>query len=216
MEIYRGDMFYVRNFVRVNGSEQTAERPALIVSNNAGNTHSDMCEIVYLTTKEKKPLPTHVEVMCKIPSTALCEQVFSVSQERLGEYIRTATETEMKKIDKALMISLGLNPDVTCNEDDELVNDLKKKIDIVETNNDILQMKLEGAERKLDEAHAKLEDKDRNLEELRKHNGLMQERIHEMESQPVFAPDPEEVVKLKAQVEMLERQNERLIDRLIG
>ena len=31
-----------------------------------------------------------------------------------------------------------------------------------------------------------------------------------------IAYDPEEVVKLKAQIEVLEKQNERLLDRLIG
>ena len=93
------------------------------------------------------------------------------------------------------MISLGLNPNVTCDEDDSSqIDDLK--------------MKLEGAERELDEKIKALEDEQEYSDRLYK-------ELEELKNQPVFAPDPEEVVKLKAQVEMLERQNEKILDRLI-
>lgn len=107
IDVFRGDVFYVKNF-KGTGSEQSGERPAVIVSNDIGNKHSGICEVVYLTTKKKKPLPTHVSIMCRVPSVALCEQVCTVSQERLGEFVRTCTDEEMKKIDKALAISLNL------------------------------------------------------------------------------------------------------------
>lgn len=109
MEIYRGDIFFVKKFGYKTGSEQHSGRPAVVVSNDIGNKHSNTCEIVYLTSKRKKPLPTHVDIMCKIPSVALCEQIYSVSKDRLVEYVRECTEAEMKEIDRALMISLGLD-----------------------------------------------------------------------------------------------------------
>ena len=110
MDIYKGDIFYIEKPTQYQntGSEQSAGRPAIIVSNDTGNYHSDVVEVVYLTTKEKTPLPTHVKVMCQVPSTALCEQIFTVSKERLGGYIRTCTDEEMAAIDEALMISLGI------------------------------------------------------------------------------------------------------------
>lgn len=109
MEIYRGDIFFVRKDGKTTGVEQEAGRPAVIVSNEKCNQHAHFVEIVYLTTQDKKRLPTHVEVLCKVPSTALCEQIFSVSKDRLGEYIRCCTNAEMDAIDEALMISLDLD-----------------------------------------------------------------------------------------------------------
>ena len=108
MEYLRGDIFYVHKSTPVTGSEQDAGRPAIIVSNDIGNKHSSNVEVVFLTTQEKNPLPTHVNIICKVPSVALCEQVFTVSKDRLGDLIRTCTAGEMKEIDNALMISLGL------------------------------------------------------------------------------------------------------------
>ena len=109
MEVYRGDIFFVKGHVKNTGSEQKQERPAIVVSNDMANRHSPVVEVVFLTSAEKaKPLPTHVDVVCQILSTALCEQINSISKDRLGEYIRTCTDKEMKAIDKALKISLGL------------------------------------------------------------------------------------------------------------
>lgn len=111
MEIKKGDIFYIRDDESSQGSEQESGRPAIIVSNNKCNTHSNVIEVVYLTTKEKKPLPTHVPIICKVPSTALCEQVHSVSIYRLNEFVRTVSDEEMKQINKALIISLALEDD---------------------------------------------------------------------------------------------------------
>lgn len=112
MEIKRGDIFFVEygkyqfDFP-VMGREQS--RPAIIVSNDKGNMFSSSVEIVYLTTQEKKPLPTHCNVLCRTPSTALCEQVYTVPKDRLGDFIRTCTDREMKAIDECLKVSLGLS-----------------------------------------------------------------------------------------------------------
>lgn len=54
-------------------------------------------------------MPTHVEVLCKVPSTALCENIQTVSKERLDSFIRSCTTSEMKNIDNALLCSLGLH-----------------------------------------------------------------------------------------------------------
>lgn len=106
-EVYRGDIFCIATGGYV-GSEQKAGRPGIIVSNDTANKHSPNVEVVFLTSQEKKPLPTHVEVVCKVPSTALCENIQTVAKERLGDFIRSCTTSEMKKIDNALLISLGM------------------------------------------------------------------------------------------------------------
>lgn len=106
----RGEIYYVQNNWQEVGSEQRAGRPAVIVSNNSNNYNSEVVEVVYMTTKPKNDLPTHV-VTRSTPqdSTILCEQIFSVSKQRLGEYVGKLTESEMQALDIALAISLGLD-----------------------------------------------------------------------------------------------------------
>ncbi len=107
-KIKRGDIFYISGLPYIDGHVEGGERPAIIVSNNAANRFSEVIEVVFLTTAKKKPLQTHVKVMAFEMSTALCEQVNSISKQRIDRYIKTCTEREMQAIDKALMISLGL------------------------------------------------------------------------------------------------------------
>ena len=59
--VYRGEIYYVHE-TETTGSEQYGGRPAIIVSNNVGNEHSPVVEVVYLTTQEKRQLPTHVDI----------------------------------------------------------------------------------------------------------------------------------------------------------
>lgn len=105
----RGEIYYIADGY-TTGSEQYAGRPAVIVSNDISNERSPVVEIVYLTTKPKMSMPTHVQVYClsKI-STALCEQITSVSTDRIGDYAGKCSEQEMAAIDAALCTSLGLS-----------------------------------------------------------------------------------------------------------
>ena len=108
--IRRGDIYYVRGYSDTVGSEQKGFRPAIVISNNVGNKHSKIKQVVYITTKNKNEIPTHVVInSAKYTSIAICEQIFSVSDERIEKYVGHCTEEEMKKIDKALMISIGLD-----------------------------------------------------------------------------------------------------------
>ena len=108
--IRRGDIYYVRGCLDTVGSEQKGFRPAIVISNNVGNKHSKIKQVVYITTKNKNEIPTHVVInSAKYTSIAICEQIFSVSDERIGKYIGQCTEDEMKELDKALMISIGLD-----------------------------------------------------------------------------------------------------------
>lgn len=123
VEYKRGDVYFVKMVHPTVGYELDANRPAVIVSNDIGNKNSLVVEVVFLTTQQKKPMPTHAEIRCTgIPSIALCEQVTSVSKDRLGSYFGTCSEDEMRMIDRAIRVSLGLDekpritgPD-TCHE----------------------------------------------------------------------------------------------------
>lgn len=105
---YRGELYYVEPY-QTTGSEQRAGRPAIIVSNDMNNNYSGTVEVVYLTTQPKADLPTHVTIRSTGRlSTALCEQITSVSKDRLGERIGELTGDEMQRIDIALAVSLAI------------------------------------------------------------------------------------------------------------
>lgn len=109
---FKGDIFYIYP-KNVTECEQTGGRPAIIVSNNVGNDHSPVVEVVYLTGQEKKPLPTHVKIdSANIPSVALCEQITTVSKKRIGQYINSVTQTELQEIDRAMLLSLDINSNI--------------------------------------------------------------------------------------------------------
>ena len=141
-DIKRGEMFYIsRGGASYNGSEQHADRPAVVVSNNKNNENSNVVEVVYMTTQPKTDLPTHVTIRStgRI-STVLCEQVYSVSTERVGTYIGECTDKEMENIDIALMISLQLDGNMktskkyneTIKEQQEEIDSLKKEIEMLQ------------------------------------------------------------------------------------
>lgn len=116
----RGEIYYVFTGKNdVTGSEQRAGRPAVIVSNNSNNEHSETVEVVYLTRAMKKELPTHVLIhSASFASIVLCEQVTTVSKERIGDLNGECTTEEMERIDIAIQISLGLKPQNAMSEND--------------------------------------------------------------------------------------------------
>ena len=119
MEIRRGDVYYVASTrdYQEYGSEQRSGRPAIIVSNDKNNEFSPVVEVVYLTTRPKNRLPTHIDIRATgKPSIAICEQITSVSVERLGDYIGTLSDLELEMLNAALEISLDLKSGVANGE----------------------------------------------------------------------------------------------------
>ena len=57
--VHRGEIYHIHE-IEVTGHEQHSDRPAIVVSNDVGNEHSPVVEVVYLTTQKKNMLPTHV------------------------------------------------------------------------------------------------------------------------------------------------------------
>lgn len=118
-----------------SGSEQHSDRPAVVVSNDKNNENSNVVEVVYMTTQPKTDLPTHVTVRSTGgPSTVLCEQVYSVSTERIGTYIGECSDKEMENIDIALMISLQLDGNMkTSKKYNETIKEQQEEIDHLKT-----------------------------------------------------------------------------------
>lgn len=108
-DVKRGEIYYISRGGYNTGSEQQADRPGVIVSNDKNNKNSQTLEVVYLTTQPKNELPTHCTIRSTgRVSTVLCEQIHTVAVERIEKYIGVCTAQEMQNIDIGLMISIGL------------------------------------------------------------------------------------------------------------
>lgn len=107
----RGDM-YVADLGKGMGSEQENERPVVIVQNNKGNSYADTTIVVPITSQMKNDLPNHViihyGILKKYQGCVLTEQIRTISVYRLKKYIGTLNKKDMRKIDKAMRISLAL------------------------------------------------------------------------------------------------------------
>ena len=114
MIVKRGDIFYA-DLSPVIGSEQGGIRPVLIIQNDVGNRYSPTVICAAITSQiNKAKLPTHIEIDCGRYSTlikdsvVLLEQVRTVDKKRLREKIGHIEDSLMKRIDRALVTSLGL------------------------------------------------------------------------------------------------------------
>jgi len=111
--VKRGDIFYA-DLSPVVGSEQGGIRPVIILQNDIGNKYSPTIIIAAITSQiNKAKLPTHVEISSEEyglnkDSVVLLEQIRTLDKKRLKEKIGHMTEGDMKKVDSALLISVGL------------------------------------------------------------------------------------------------------------
>lgn len=111
-EYKRGDVFFVENdeMKKCSPNEQKADRPAVVIQNDKGNLHSPTVIVAYITSRKKKFMPTHVVTMkTRKPSVIMCEQIATVSKERLRQFICHLSEADMQRVDRAVSISLGLS-----------------------------------------------------------------------------------------------------------
>lgn len=112
-KIKRGDMFYV-DLPLGAGSEQIGFRPVLIIQNNTGNKHSQtvIAAIITSKTSQKAKMPTHCQIKAQqglgCDSLIVLEQIRTIDKSRLLEYIGTLNSEDMRKVDKALAVSVGL------------------------------------------------------------------------------------------------------------
>ena len=110
--IKRGEMYYA-DLSPVVGSEQGGVRPILIVQNDTGNRYSPTIIAAAITSKmTKAKLPTHIEIQAGDyglvkNSVILLEQIRTLDKRRLKDKIGELPLLTMKKVNTALLISLG-------------------------------------------------------------------------------------------------------------
>ena len=121
----RGDI-YRADLDPVVGSEQGGVRPVVIIQNDTGNLYSPTVIVAAVTSRRKKPsLPVHVRITAeesglRRDSVVLLEQVRTLEKTRLTRYLGSLGEDAMRRIDRALGLSLG-----TAREDDGGIEDGK-------------------------------------------------------------------------------------------
>ena len=111
--IKRGDIYYA-DLSPVVGSEQGGIRPVLIVQNNVGNRYSPTVIAAAITSQiNKAKMPTHITVgapnygLTK-DSIILTEQIRTLDKRRMREQAGRLPPEEMRRVDEALGISMGL------------------------------------------------------------------------------------------------------------
>ena len=120
MTVRRGDIYYA-DLSPVVGSEQGGLRPVLIVQNDVGNKYSPTVIAAAITSQVgKNHLPTHIDVTAdgsgKKPegsglakdSVILLEQIRTIDKQRLKEKVCHLDDAMMQRVDRSLIISLGL------------------------------------------------------------------------------------------------------------
>lgn len=114
MVIKRGDIFYA-DLDPIIGSEQGGVRPVLVVQNNVGNRYSPTVVVLPVSSAKKNYLPTHIHVcgskMLPKDSIVLAEQIRTIDRNRLKRYVGSVGFEIMKKVDKAVKISIGVDND---------------------------------------------------------------------------------------------------------
>ncbi len=109
----RGEVYLVC-FDPTVGAEIRKTRPALIIQNDIGNSHSRLTIVAAISSQFDNTLyPTEVLVQppeggLREPSVVMLNQIRSVDKQRLVTKLGRLTPERMTLIDHALHISIGL------------------------------------------------------------------------------------------------------------
>lgn len=109
----RGEIYYA-DLGHGVGSEQEGRRPVVILQNDVGNRYSPTVIVAAVTTKNvrKRKLPVHAYIGTKEgmrePSVVLLEQLRTIDKTRLEERIGKLLPKQMKALNNALAVSVGL------------------------------------------------------------------------------------------------------------
>ncbi len=108
----RGEIWMI-NLNSAKGREQSGIRPALIISDDFFNNSAAELVIVLPITSKKKGIPLHVQLSSKetglkVESFVKCEDVRSISKERLMSYVGSISPATLEEVEYKIKLLLGL------------------------------------------------------------------------------------------------------------
>ena len=105
----RGEVWWV-NFGPTMGGEIKKQRPAVVVSNDAANRHLNRVQVIPLTSQTAKVYPSEALVtFAGKEGKAMADQLTTVSKLRLVNYGGALTGAEMRQVEQAIKVQLGLS-----------------------------------------------------------------------------------------------------------
>ena len=114
-DFHRGEVYYA-DLDPVTGHEQGGIRPVLVIQNDTGNYHSPTIIVIAVTRRTfKKPKqPTHVvldDAQGLAPSLFMSKVVRTIDKRRVQSYVGRLTKEQMRRVNAALLVSVGLDKD---------------------------------------------------------------------------------------------------------
>ena len=98
------------NFDPSIGGEIKKKRPAVIVSNDASNKFLNRLQVVPLTSSTERVYPSEATVAFEgKESKAMADQLATVSKERLFRRAGMLSQEDMRKVEEAIKIQLGMH-----------------------------------------------------------------------------------------------------------
>ena len=111
--VRRGELWWV-DWSPGRGSEQAGRRPALVVQTDTANENPrDTNVLVVTVSSQGRPVPSHVQLMAtsesglKVDSFAKCEQIMTISKERLEGQIGVVSQGDLERVFRALVLVCG-------------------------------------------------------------------------------------------------------------
>lgn len=110
MLMRRGEVWWV-DFTPSQGGEVRKTRPAVIVRNDAANKHANRVQVVPLSSKVDKLYPCEARISFQDKAAkAMADQIMTVAKTRLSRLMGTLSREDMRQVEYALRIQLGLRP----------------------------------------------------------------------------------------------------------
>ena len=107
--IERGDVYWV-NFEPSLGGEIKKTRPAIVLSNNAANTHLNRVQVVPITSNTERLYPGEAFVSLNAEKRkAMADQLTTVSKQRLSGKIGTLSKEDVGRVEVAVLLQLGID-----------------------------------------------------------------------------------------------------------